>query len=180
MILVSLYINRSFRCTAFLGLMSTWIISLVQVADDFISIGFNMFLTCIMHYWSTSPSCWSWFVYMKNLVTMYGNFCKQMLVLGVYSQVSLIGMTSKFSTWINAISSTIFDNSDCTLAVSTFSRLLGCISLPVFVAGGFSCGGDRGICGVWSALGCCCPWQSSSFLQVAVVGIVGDRLYWLL
>ena len=36
-----------------------------------------------IHDWSTCPFCWSWLVYMKNLVTIYGNFCKQMLVLGV-------------------------------------------------------------------------------------------------
>ena len=55
---------------------------------------------------------------------------------------------------MSAISSSIFAGSDCTLAVSTSSRLLGCIILPVFVAWGFPCDGDRGICGVWSAL-CC-------------------------
>ena len=61
---------------------------------------------------------------------------------------------------MNAIISSIFGESHSTLAVSAFSRLLGCISLPVFVAGCSPCGGDRGICGVWSALCCCCPWQS--------------------
>ena len=38
---------------------------------------------------------------------------------------------------MSAISSSIFGDSDCTLAVSTFSRLLGCINQPVFVGGSF-------------------------------------------
>ena len=61
----------------------------------------------------------------------------------VSSQVSLSAMTSKFSTSMSAINSSIFGDSDCTLAVSTFSRLFGCISLPVFVGGGFPGGGGR-------------------------------------
>ena len=48
---------------------------------------------------------------------------------------------------MSAINSSIFGNSDCTLAVSTFSRLLGCISIPVFVGGGFPGSGDGGTCG---------------------------------
>ena len=48
----------------------------------------------------------------------------------------------------SSINSPIFGDSDCTLEVSTFSRLLGCISLPVFVGGGFPGGGDGGTCGV--------------------------------
>ena len=85
---------------------------------------------------------------------------------------------------MSAISSSIFGDSDCTLVVSTFSRLLGCIKVvrtgfPCEVvplaAGGSPCDGDRGICAVSSALCCCCPWQSLSFLQVAVVGTAGDR-----
>ena len=63
----------------------------------------------------------------------------------------------------------IHRDSDCTLAVSIFRRLLGCISLPVFVGGGFPGGGDGGTCGVWGAVGCFCPWQSFLFLLVAVV-----------
>ena len=42
---------------------------------------------------------------------------------------------------MSAINSSIFGTSDCTLAVSPFSRLLGCISLPVFVGVGFNGGG---------------------------------------
>ena len=101
-------------------------------------------------------------------------------LFSVSSQVSLRAMTSKFYTWMNAISLSIFGDIDCTLAVRTFSRLLGGISLSVFVAGCFLCDGDRGICRVWSALCCCCPWQSLSFLQVAVVDTVGARPCWLL
>ena len=46
---------------------------------------------------------------------------------------------------MSAISSSFFGDSDCTLAVSIFNSLLGCIILPVFVGGGFPCGGDSGI-----------------------------------
>ena len=81
---------------------------------------------------------------------------------------------------MSAINSAIFGDSDRTLAVSTFSRLLGCISLPVFVGGGFPGGGDGGTCGVLGTVGCCCPWQSLSFLLVAVVCTVGDCICWLL
>ena len=50
---------------------------------------------------------------------------------------------------MSAINSSIFGDSDCTLAVRTFSRLLGCIILTVFVGGGFpGGGGDGGTCGV--------------------------------
>ena len=92
----------------------------------------------------------------------------------VYIQVSLSAITSKFSTWMSAISSSIFGDSDCTLAVSTFNWLLGCINLSAFV-GGLPCGDDRGTCGVWSTVGCCRSWESLLFLLVAVVGTVGDR-----
>ena len=80
---------------------------------------------------------------------------------------------------MSPINSLIFGDSDCTLAVRTLSRLLGCIRLPVFVGGGFPGGGDWGTCGVWSAVGCCCPWQSLSFLLVTIVGTVGDHPCWL-
>ena len=99
-------------------------------------------------------------------------------LFSVSSQVSLSAMTSKFLTTISAINLSIFGDSDWTLGVSTFSRLLGCISLPVFVGGGFPGGGDGGTCGVWGAVGCC-PWHLS-FLLVAVVYTVGDRPCWLL
>ena len=89
----------------------------------------------------------------------------------VSSQV-LSAMPSKFSTWTSAINSSIFGDSNWTLTVSTFSRVLGCISQPVFVGGG--------LCGTWSAVDCWCPWQSLSFLLVAVVGTVDDHPCWLL
>ena len=44
----------------------------------------------------------------------------------------------------------------------------------------FPGGGDGCTCGVSGAAGWCCPWQSLSFLLVAVVGSVGDRPCWLL
>ena len=91
----------------------------------------------------------------------------------VSSQVSLSAMTSKFSIWMSTIHSSIFGNSDCTLAVSTFSRLLGCISLPVCWR--FPWWWWRRY--LWS-MRCCwllLPWQSLSFLLVAVVCTVGDR-----
>ena len=50
---------------------------------------------------------------------------------------------------MSAINSLIFGDNDYTLAVSTFSMLLlRCISLPVFVGGGFPGGGDKGTRGV--------------------------------
>ena len=93
----------------------------------------------------------------------------------VSSQVSLSAMTSKFSSWMSVISSSILGDNDCTLAVSTSSRVLGCINLPAFVGEGFPYGDDRGICGVWSTVGCCRPRRSLLFLLVAVIGTVGDR-----
>ena len=48
---------------------------------------------------------------------------------------------------MSAISSSIFGDSDRTLAVSTFNRLLDCINLPALVGGGFPRGDDRGNCG---------------------------------
>ena len=85
---------------------------------------------------------------MKNFVIVYGNLQVDACFAWVSSQVSLRGMTSKFSTSMSAINSSIFGNSDCTLTVNTFSRLLGYISLPIFVGAGFPGGGDGGTCGV--------------------------------
>ena len=73
----------------------------------------------------------------------------------VSSQVPLSAITLNFSTWMSAISSSIFGDSDCTLAVSTFNGLLICINLPAFVGGGFPFGDDRGVFGVWSTVGGC-------------------------
>ena len=77
---------------------------------------------------------------------------------------------------MSAISSSIFGDSDCTLAVSTFNRLLGCIYLPAFVGGGFPCGDDRGICGVCSTVGCCRPWRSLLFLMLQSLVLLANIL----
>ena len=69
--------------------------------------------------------------------------------------------------------------------------LLGCINIPAFVRGGccddsgigclarshqrYLIPHDRGICGVWSTVGCCRPWPSLLFLLVAIVGTVCGR-----
>ena len=94
----------------------------------------------------------------------------------VSSKVSLSVITSKFSYWLSAISSSIFGDSDCALAVSTFKRFLGCINLPAFVGGVSLAVMTRYL---WSTVGCC-PWLSLLFLLVAVVGTVDDRPYWFL
>ena len=95
LIRVFLYISTSFRCTAFMGWMSTCIILIVKVTDNFLSVGFKVFLTYMID--PPPPSCWSCFVHIEKLVTMYGNFYMQMLVFGV--QPSLLSqMTSTFYT----------------------------------------------------------------------------------
>ena len=85
----------------------------------------------VIHDCSTSPFCWRLLVHMKNLA---GDFCKQMLVLGVKP-----GLVERKKHQ----SSSIF----------SFSRLLSCINIPTFV-GGFPCGDEKCICGVWSTVGC--------------------------
>ena len=68
------------------------------------------------------------------------------------------------------------------LRFSCFTLLLTCLQfiLRLFLHCWSFFYFDGGTCGVWDAVGCCRPWQSLSFLLVAVVWTVGDRPCWLL
>ena len=137
----------------------------------------TFFLLSSMYFWHT------WLIhlpFLMELVCPHEHLCNHVWKLlqldacfGCLVRSHWVQWHQNFpSTWMSAINSSIFGNSDCTLAVNTFIRLLGCISLTVFVGGGFPGGGDGGTCGVWGAVGCCCPCCPCCWLQLFVLLVI--------